>query len=237
MALSHVVLHVTLCQAAMRVKPQAVIPMQLLVTDRVNRHIVEQQFKLVREINNTANVAFDMPWGIYRVDMQAKAAGAVCSTEEYFAVVMDHNRQLDVTLQNGPVRPGRVPTLVMGAAPFAFAYVQPTVVAFDKSQQCNQPVGEPLNANISLTNDSDAYYGQFFPNAQLAPHAPLVVAVRLTDARGNFKYVRISGDFLSASSGWPSSGTFNVDENVIDYVSDKPEDTLLCPKMYKTITH
>jgi hypothetical protein len=63
------------------------------------------------------------------------------------------------------------------------------------------------------------------------------VAVRLKDSHGGYNYIRVPGEFLGMSLGWPSTGTFNVNEDVIDWIADKPEDTMLCPRLYKTITH
>ena len=236
MALSHVILHVTLCNAAIRQRAQTVMPMRVNVVDRVKRDIVDQEFRIVRESVNVATVSFDMPWGVYRANIDMKAGRAGCAASQFFAVVIDHNRTLNVTLQDAPVPLPVVPSLIFGAAPFAFAYVQPTVQIFDHSVKCNGPVGDPINADVVTQNDSDGYYATILPTRDLLPHMPLVIALRLTDSRGNYHYVRIPTDFVAFGASWPNTGTLNADENVIDYVADKTEDTLLCPKMYKTIT-
>ena len=89
-----------------------------------------------------------------------------------------------------------------------------------------------MNADIRLETDSDGYYASIFPSPALASVMPAVVAMQLKDAQGGFHYVRLPGQVYF--SPWPSLLSFNVSEDVIDYVADKPEDTLLCPRMYKT---
>ena len=238
MALSHVVMHVALCNSALRLKPQTELPLHVVVTDRINRDAVDQKFRVVRENGNTVAVEYDVPWGIYRAKLDMKLQHTTCSAYSYFDVLSDHNRTVSVSLEEG--RPKNiVPALVMGSAPFAFSYVQPTVVAFDKSTACNSTVNDPLDAGIVTENDGDGYYASVFPNAALAQHAPAVVAVRLTDSHSGYHYIRVPAKILNyvGMGGWPSSVLLNVNEDVIDYVADKPEDTLLCPHMYQTITN
>jgi hypothetical protein len=233
MALSHIVMHAALCNAALRLKTQSELPVRVVLTDRLNRDVLDQTFKAYRDNGNDVPLEFDVPWGTYRAVVTTKAGRTPCGAVQYFTVLADHNRVLNVSLADGsPKAP--VPALVMGTAPFAFSYVQPTVVAFDKSVACNGPVGDPLDAGIQTQNDSDGYYASIMPNAMLAQHGPVVIAVRLTDSHGGYHYIRVPAKILGYSGGWPSSANLNVNEDVIDYVADKPEDTLLCPKMYET---
>jgi hypothetical protein len=150
-------------------------------------------------------------------------------------VIEDHNRSLNVSLQEGPARP-LVPAMVLGGLPFAFSYVQPTVVAFDKSVACNSPVGDPLDVGIVTENDSDGYYANIFPNATLEQHAPPVIAVRMTDSHSGYHYIRVPSKFARSLADLHglTSMELDINEDVIDYVADKPEDTLLCPKGYVT---
>lgn len=233
MALSHIVMHAALCNAALRLKTQSELPFRVVVTDRLNRDVLNQTFKAYRDNGNDVPLEFDVPWGTYRAGIKMSVGRVTCSAVQYFTVLPDHNRVLNVSLNDGSAR-GLVPALVMGTAPFAFSYVQPTVVAFDKSVACNGAVGDPLDAGIQTQNDSDGYYASIYPNATLAQHGPVVVAVRLTDSHGGYHYIRVPAKILGYSGGWPSSANLNVNEDVIDYVADKPEDTLLCPKMYET---
>lgn len=237
MALSHIVLHAALCNSALRLKPQTVLPLHVIVTDRIRRDVVDQTFRVVRENGNEGTSEFDIPWGIYRVSLNMKLRNTACTAVSYFTVMADRPRTLTVSMHEGPPR-NVVPALVMGSAPLAFSYVQPTVVAFDKSLACNAGVGDPLDAGIVMENDSDAYYASIFPNPTLIAHAPPVIAVRLTDSHGGYHYIRVPAKFLqyAGRTAWPSTVSLNVNEDVIDYVADKPEDTLLCPHMYQVIT-
>lgn len=237
MALSHIVMHVALCNPAIRLKPQTALPLHVVVTDRINREVIDQNFRVFRENGNVINVEYEVPWGIYRARLDMKTNNAICGAYSYFDVLADHNRTVTVSLDEGRPR-NLVPALVMGSAPFSFSYVQPTVVAFDKSTACNGQVGDPIDAGIVTENDGDGYYASVFPNAALAQHAPAVVAVRLTDSHAGYHYIRVPAKFLGyvGLGAWPSSVQLNVNEDLIDYVADKPEDTLLCPHMYQTIT-
>ena len=235
MALSHVILQVALCNSALKLKPETALPLHVVVTDRINRDVVDQKFQVVRENGNTVTVGVDVPRGLYRAKLALNYQRASCGGTVWFTVLADHNRTLSVSLQNGT---GQIlaPAIVMGSLPFAFSYVQPTIVAFDKSVTCNGPVGDPLDAGIVTENDSDGYYANIFPNATLAQHAPPVVAVRMTDSHAGYHYIRVPTRFsreLNDPRGL-SSLEMDINEDVIDYVADKPEDTLLCPKGYVT---
>ena len=235
MALSHVILQVALCNSALRLKPQTELPLQVVVTDKINRDIVAQKFRVVRENGNDVSVGFDIPWGLYHAKLAMNYQRISCGASQYFTVLADHNRSLAMSLQEGPPKT-LAPAMVLGGLPFAFSYVEPTVVAFDKSVACNGPVGDPLDVGIVTQNDSDGYYADIYPNATLAQHAPPVIAVRMTDTHGGYHYIRVPARFsrdLTAHGGL-SSMKLDVSEDVIDYVADKPEDTLVCPRGYVT---
>lgn len=236
MALSHIVMHFALCNAAARLGPQAELPVHVTVTDKINRDIIDQTSKVIRYEGNTSSVEFDIPWGIYRATVEMRAGKTACSAVQYFAVLVDHNRSVTVHLQDRRA-PQPVPTLIMGTAPFAYSYVQPTIMVFANDTKCNGPVGTPLDVNIEQDSDSDAYYASVYPVPQLAQAGSHVIAIRMKDSQGGYHYVRVPGNFLGMSAQWPSLGQMNVSEDVIDYVSDKPEDTLLCPRLYETQIH
>lgn len=234
MALSHIVMHLALCNQALRLKTQTELPVQVSVTDKIGRSILDQKFRAYRDNGNEVPVEFDIPWGTYRAAVKMPVAHAPCSAVTYFTVLPDHNRTLDISLQ-AHASPQPVPTLIMGTAPFAFSYVDPTVVAFANGTACNSQVGDPLDAGIVTQNDSDGYYASVLPNAQLIQQrGPAVLAVRLTDSHGGYHYIRVPPKVFGFSYRWPSSAKFDVNEDAIDYVADKPEDTLLCPRMYET---
>lgn len=235
MALSHIALQVALCNSALRRPIGTAFPLHVTVIDRINQRVVDKKFTVVRDNGNIAHASFDTQWGVYLLQIRLHGKGVNCGASEYYAVAPDSNRSIDVSLETHPVM-HPTPLLVYGSAPFAYSYVQPTVVVFDKGLQCNQAVGNPLNMNIDMQNDSNGYYAEVYPSPQLVSHN-VVVAIRLTDARGDYKYVRVPPKMMGVSSGWPDTTTFNVNENVIDYLADKPSDTLICPRLYTTITH
>ncbi|HKU67192.1 MAG TPA: hypothetical protein VJP85_05400 [Candidatus Baltobacteraceae bacterium] len=237
MALSHIVMHFALCNSAARLGPQADLPVHIVVTDKINRDVVDQTARVSRYEGNTSAAEFDVAWGIYRATVTMRAGHATCSAVQYFAVQPDHNRTLTVQLRDGN-SPAPVPTLITGTAPFAFSYVEPTVLVFTAgSTKCNGPVGNPVDVNIDQETDNDGYYASVFPSPALAAKGPFVLAVRLKDSQGGYHYIRVPAEFLGMSPRWPSMGQFDVTEDVVDYVQDKPEDTLLCPRLYKTSVH
>lgn len=210
--------------------------MHIVVTDKINRDVVDQTARVSRYEGNTSSAEFDVAWGIYRATVTMKAGRTTCGAVQYFAVQQDHNRSVTVNLRDGS-QPAAVPTLITGTAPFSFSYVEPTVMVFTGDTKCNGPIGNPVNADIDQVNDSDGYYASVYPSAALAGKGPYVLAVRLKDSQGGYHYIRVPAEFLGMSPRWPSMGTFDVTEDVVDYVQDKPEDTLLCPRLYKTSVH
>jgi hypothetical protein len=229
-------MHFALCSAAARLGPRADLPVHIVVTDKINRDVVDQTARVSRYEGNTSSAEFDVAWGIYRATVTMKAGRTTCGAVQYFAVQQDHNRSVTVNLRDGS-QPAAVPTLITGTAPFSFSYVEPTVMVFTGDTKCNGPIGNPVNADIDQVNDSDGYYASVYPSAALAGKGPYVLAVRLKDSQGGYHYIRVPAEFLGMSPRWPSMGTFDVTEDVVDYVQDKPEDTLLCPRLYKTSVH
>jgi hypothetical protein len=237
MALSHIVMHFVLCNSAARLGPQADLPVHIVVTDKINRDVVDQTSRVSRYEGNTSAAEFDVAWGIYRATVSMRAGRATCSAVQYFAVQQDHNRTLTVQLRDGSA-PAPVPTLITGTAPFAFSYVEPTVMVFAAANtKCNGSVGTPVDVKIDQETDNDGYYASVFPSPSLVTKGPFVLAVRLKDSQGGYHYIRVPAEFLGMSPRWPSMGQFDVTEDVVDYVQDKPEDTLLCPRLYKTSVH
>lgn len=230
MDLSHIALHVSLCNAVAKAAEARNVALAVSVTDKLKRPQIDQTFAVEPGMGKTARFEFDLPFGTYRIAVQSQKPA--CGGVEYFTVLPAHNRTVNLTLQSGRATSAVVPMIVMGESPFSFSYVQPTLQIFGKQVKCNGPVGDPVNADIRLETDSDGYYASIFPSPALASVMPAVVAMQLKDSQGGFHYVRLPGQVYF--SPWPSLLSFNVSEDVIDYVADKPEDTLLCPRMYKT---
>jgi len=237
MALSHIVMHFALCNSAALLGPQADLPVHIVVTDKIKRDVVDQTARVSRYEGNTSSAEFDVPWGIYRASVQMRAGKTTCSAVQFFSVQPDHNRSLTMHLQDGTNPAVIVPTIITGTAPFSFSYVQPTVMVFPGTTKCDGPIGDAVNADVDQEIDSDGYYASVYPSPALAGRGPYVVAVRLKDSQGGYHYIRVPAEFLGMSPRWPSMGQFDVTEDVVDYVQDKPEDTLLCPRLYKTTVH
>jgi hypothetical protein len=235
MPLSHIVLHVALCNSALRRRPGTELPVHVTVTNRVHNDVIDDTYRVVRENGNVVPISFVMPWGEYRVSLRMKSRGITCSAMQYFAVAPGQSRAIDMSIEEHP-KQLPTPLLVYGSAPFAFSYVQPTVLVFEKNTQCNAPVGNPLDMDIVTQNDADGYYASVYPRPELV-RREVVVAVRLTDSRGDYHYIRVPSKMMYFSSEWPSVANVDVNDAMIDFVAGKPEDTLLCPRFYSTITH
>src|SRR5689334_8913882 len=179
MDLSHIALHVSLCNAVARAAAARNVPVKITVVDKLNRPQLEQTFQVEPGSGNSARYEFDLPFGLYRLTLEAKAGKSPCSAVEYFSVLTGHNRSLDVTLQDGHTAKPQVPMLVDGESPFSFSYVQPTLVIFGRDVKCNGPVGNPVSADIRSVSDSDGYYASIFPNQALAQVMPAVVAMQM----------------------------------------------------------
>jgi hypothetical protein len=236
MALSHIVLHMTLCNAALRKGPNFDLPVHVVVRDPINRKIVDQTFTIERDAEGETSAAeFDVPWGLYGIFASAKVGRTDCTGVEYFEVLQDHNRTLTISMQDGTAHPP-VPVLIMGTSPLSYSYMQPTVVVLPPGGKCNGPVGTPLNADVDQQSDSDGYYASIYPTEVLAQNPGFGLAIQFKDSSGGNKYVRIPGT-LGFYSAHPSALQFNIDDGIIEYLTDKAEDTLLCPRLYKTEVH
>ncbi len=232
MPLQHIVLHMALCQALARLPSQTVVPVRVVMQDRTGRAPIDQRLNFVRAFGNDGTVDFDSAWGIYRLSVEAGAKNARCSDATFLQILDGHNREVRLTLRPGVARP-ITPALVSGTLPTEFAYADPTLEMFGSDTACGKPVGTPLDTEIALQPEFDAYYAAVFPRSGTVP-AGVVTAIRLTDSSGGHHYIRMPLDLAPGVLPWPEATTFNVTDGVIDYVADKPEDTLLCPRLYKT---
>ncbi|HLI97818.1 MAG TPA: hypothetical protein VKT72_17245 [Candidatus Baltobacteraceae bacterium] len=234
MALSHIVMHLALCNAAARLGPQTQLPVRVVVTDKINRDVVDEKTTIPRDENDDGVAEFDIPWGIYRATVTMRAGRATCSSHQYVAVMADHNRSITVHLQDTPT-PVPAPVILEGTAPVEYAYTQPTIVFFGKDTKCNGAVGNTLNVTEDQETDEDAYYSTVYPTLSLLQQVP-TLAVRLTDTRGGYHYVHLPSNFLTFSGRWADLGEFDITDDLIQYLADKPEDTLLCIHGYETTT-
>jgi len=226
MALSHIVVHLAMC-AAMQGSAGSP-PVHFVVTDKVNKPVIEQTAR-------DDTLEFDLPWGVYLARAQARNARTSCSDMQYFAVLADHDRTLSLKLQHSP--PGMpMPTLVIGNVPLTFGYAQPAIVLFGKGARCNQPLPPPLDLQIRQENDATAYYATIFPSPDIARYAPITMTMRINDAQGGSHYVRLPSNFLTFARTGPNLDQFDVGEGLMDDLAGKPEDTLLCLRIFETTT-
>jgi hypothetical protein len=234
MALSHIVMHLALCNAAARLGPKAQLPVRVVVTDKIKRVVVDEKTTIPRYEGDDGVAEFDIAWGVYRSVITMRAGKTTCSSSQYFAVLPDHNRSITVHLQDA-ASPQPIPTILEGAAPVEYAYTQPSVVFFDKSAKCDGPVGTPIDIAEDVETDDDAYYSTVYPSLSLLQQDP-TVAIRIKDTRGGYHYVRLPKNFLTFSGRWANLSQFDITDGLVQYLADKPEDTLLCIKGYETTT-
>ncbi|HEV3152596.1 MAG TPA: hypothetical protein VGZ02_02210 [Candidatus Baltobacteraceae bacterium] len=231
MPLSHIVMHVALCQSAVREAANRDVPLHIVLTDRIERTALDQKFSIERGSTREAPIEFDIPFGIYRASVSTSTCGAV----GYFSVIPDVNRGVSISLQQGRPQAPIPPAIVQGTAPFEFAYVQPVVEVFPKTVKCDDPIGDPLNVGIEMDNEPNSYYATIAPSADLERNAPVTLAVRMNDSHGGYQYLRVPiGDAIGYRTAWPSLGQLNITSGLIDQLAGKPEDTLLCIRMTKT---
>ncbi|MGZ3506000.1 MAG: hypothetical protein ACXWNK_13735 [Vulcanimicrobiaceae bacterium] len=230
--LSHIVLHVALCKAVTRLPAQTSVDLRVVMAYRVREPEMDRTFRFVRGDEDETTVEYDAPQGVYRLQISLpKQYG--CSDVEYLTVLPDHDREISATLRSGISTP-ITPAIVAGAAPPATAYLHPTVVLVDKSVACGKDVGTPVTDGIDIENVPDAYYAKVTSPAILSSPAAHSVALRLTDASGGYHYVRVPLEFPPALNGWPTYQRLDVTTDFVDYVATQPEDTLLCPKIFRT---
>jgi hypothetical protein len=227
-------MHLALCNAAARLSPQAQLPVRVVATDRIDRDAVDQTTRVPRYEGNDAVTEFDIPWGIYRTVVTMRAGKTTCSSAMFLSVLPDHNRSITVHLQDVPV-PQPAPVILQGSAPVEYAYTNPAVVFFDKNTKCNDPVGTPIDVQEDVETDDDAYYSTVYPTLSLFQQRP-TLAVRLKDTRGGYHYVHLPSNFLTFSRKFANLGQFDITDDLIQYLADKPEDTLICIKAYETTT-
>lgn len=223
-------MHVVLCSSVIRQAANRDVPLRVVLTDKLDRTSLDQKFAVERGTTTQAPVEFDIPFGLYR----AQVTSGGCSAVQFISVLANVNRGVTVSLQQGATGNAPAPAIVQGTAPFEFSYVQPTVMVFPHTLKCNDPIGDPLPAQIDMDNEPDSYYAAIDPTQALRQAAPVTLVVRFADSHGGFQYLRVP---LSEGVGWytkwPILGQLNVSSDLIDMLASKPEDTLICVKMTK----
>jgi len=232
MALEHIVMHVALCKAVARLAPRTTVAMRVVVNDKTGRPTFDRVVQFQRGTAGTTNVEFDSSWGIYRVNFAVPKYR--CGGAEFMYVLPDHDRGLNVALSDNFAGLQVPIALVMGTLPVSFAYVQPTVVTFSQQIACNGAVSDPVPSGVDNQIEQDAYYATVRTSALYRDPKSVTVALQLKDASGGYHYIRIPWKFAPGRYAWPNGFEINVDDAVVGFAADAPEDTLLCPQGYST---
>jgi len=228
---SHVVLHIALCASIARQKPEASIPLQVQLSDRLDIVRFNRTFAVDRGYDDLKVVEFDGPPGIYRIDVNAKRYG--CSASAFVDLIPDQDRTMDATLAENPPPPA-VPLLFQGKAPESFLYVKPSFVLIPKSVACGKPIQSEIPSQESIENDGDSYYATMSVDRS-AP--PATLAMRLQTPTHLYHYVRIPIPYPPPPSGWPGDIGFDVTQDMVDEVATQPTGALLCLKLWETTAH
>jgi len=229
--LAHIVLHVGFCSAIGRAHSGTPIALRVHLADRIGRPQVDRTFRVERGYDAEAIIEFDSAFGMYRLDVAAPKYG--CATTDYLFFISGHNRSISEKLADPPLPSPPRPVLLSGTAPQSFLYVQPTFVVFDKSAvDCGKPIPQPLQSDITVENDQDAYYATF--TSVSGSGGPQLLALRLRTTTHQYHYVRLPIPFPVPWGGWPTSITFNVTEDMVDGLAGEKTGTLLCPKLWQT---
>jgi len=229
---AHVILHLGLCNAIERLPSQTTIALRVRVADRIGRTQTDRVFRVERGSEDEAIVEFDSAFGLYSLAVEAPKYR--CSAADYIFFIEGQGRSIAEKLSDPPPPAPPKPVLLAGTAPQSFLYVTPTFVLFDKSQTaCNKPIPALLAANATVENDQDSYYVWLYPDPSAAPGSQQL-ALRLRTPTHQYHYVRVPIQFPIPWTGWPTSITLNVTEDMVDGIASEPVDTLLCPKMWRT---
>ena len=229
---AHVVLHLGLCNAIARVAPETSVAVRVRAINRIGDAQVDRVFHFERGEDSQKLVEFDSAQGVYRIDVSAPKYK--CTASDYVMFLPDHNRNITETLGDRPVPPGK-PMLIEGTVPQSFLYAKPSFLIFDKSVACKTPIGDPLPARMILENDQDAYYMWLYSNPAIDARGSVQLALKIGTATGQNHYIRVPIPFPEAWDGWPMSLQFNLDDGELDSLAADPINTLLCPKLFKTM--
>ncbi|HTZ54303.1 MAG TPA: hypothetical protein VMB20_04520 [Candidatus Acidoferrum sp.] len=228
---AHVVLHLGLCNAMLNVPEGKPITAHVRLVDRLNRPHVDQDVSFERYGQESGEVNFNAPQGLYQI--QVAAPQYRCYAVDWLFIIADHNRTIKEQMTDGaPVVPH--PMLMDGTAPQSFLYLNPTYVLFPKGTPCDKPVPDALPAKITIENDQDSFYIGMYADPTLVAQGPVVVALQLETATGDDHYIRLKVPFPQPWDGLPMEVQFNVTDDEVDWLSGQPTGVLLCPRLFRT---
>lgn len=232
LGLSHVVLHIALCRRLAAAPPKTRLALHIALIEPDGHPALDRVYHRRRGESATKNVEFDLRQGVY--ELLAQAPGVPnCENEQFFMILPNHNRQIELSLHRGVRRIS--PTLVGGATPLSFTYVKPTIVLFDAAKvKCGGPVPSPLDVRVVDDVEFDAFYAQMFSRRGILNPKSVLMALRVNDVQGGYHYVRVPAAFPPSLYGPPPVNHFDVKDDLIDVLATQPEDTLFCPRIYRT---
>jgi hypothetical protein len=228
---AHIVMHLGLCNALANVPEGTPVTAHVRVVDRINRPHVDQDVTFTRYGQESGEVSFDAPQGMYLLEISTPKYR--CYAEDYLFVIADHNRTITEQLVDGaPVAEHMM--LMTGTAPQSFLYANPTYVLFPKGTPCDKPVPDTLPEKVTIENDQDSFYVKMFYDQNLVAQGPEVVALQLQTPTGDNHYIRLKIPFPEPWDGMPYEVQFNVTDDELDWLSTQPTGVLLCPKLFRT---
>jgi hypothetical protein len=233
-ALSHVILHLTLCNAALQTTPKAPVAVRVKLSDRTGAQTFAQTYQIQPEDVGEPVVEFDNARGAFK--LQVDVPQYHCTGTQFLVFMPDHVRKIAVPLYDQGQEPPlpSVPMVLYGDAPLSFVYVKPTFVLFDKSVECKKPVDDPLPAKIVTEYDQNGYYVWLYPDPSMESHQPVTLALRMRTATGMYHYLRIPRFHPQIMQGWPQIVQLPITEEDVDGVATDPTDVLLCPSFRST---
>lgn len=226
---AHVVMHLALCTAMIQAPNGTPMRITLHAQDRTGRLQWDRNWTVRHGQSREETVTFDAPYGTDRITISAP--NYHCNAGDYLVFVPPHSRNIKETLRPGPPH-WRHPTLLMGTAPQAFLYTQPTFVLLDAATKCKQEIDSTLPADIDVEYDPDSYYVSLYrmPNQALSS---ALLALQVESSTGDEQYLNLKLRLPAPWAGWPDTIRMNLPEGMLDAVATLPKGVLLCPKLYR----
>jgi hypothetical protein len=220
--LLHVILHLALCGSVASLPADAPIEIRVRLSDKVDRVVLDQTIETTRGKGDAADVGFDAPWGVYRLNVSVPAAG--CNAVDYVVFQADRNRTIGETLHDGPAPVVR-PVLIYGTGPASFHEAKPQFVFLDaEAVACAHVVLEPLPSQVAFQHDGAAYYATVY---EVPARTNPLLALRLETPDHAYQYVSIV-TLATDWNGWPTTIQYDFDQKRMSLLDGKPGNTLYC---------
>lgn len=226
--LLHVILHLTLCGSVASLPADTPVEIRVRLSDKVDRTIVARTFETTGGTGDAAEVGFDVPWGVYRLDASVPAAN--CNAADYLVLQPDQNRSIAETLHEGAA-PDVRPVLVYGIGPASFHDAKPQFVFLDREAvACSRVIPDPLPSRVAFQHEGAAYYATIYETPALKN--PLL-ALRLQTPEHAYQYVSVV-TLTTDWTGWPTTIHYDFDQRRMSQLDGKPGDVLYCPSQNVT---